>query len=86
MNEEKWELLIELQSLDEAHLIIGLLRSNGIPCDLKYETAAVLFGLTYGPLARSGIYVPVSLLGKAELLLTELEKERDFEAEKEDGS
>jgi hypothetical protein len=86
MINEEWELLIEIQQPDEAQFIVGLLRSNGIPCDLKREAAASLFGLSVGPLAQSAIYVPTRLLGQAELLLTELEKERENEEEAGDGN
>jgi hypothetical protein len=85
MIDEEWELLIEIQQPDEAQFIVGLLRSNGIPCDLKREAAALLFGLSVGPLAQSAIYVPASLLGQAELLLMELEKEREIEETGESG-
>ena len=53
-----WVLLLEVFQPDEAQLILGLLQMAGIPCKLERESAADLYGLRVGPLARIGIYVP----------------------------
>ncbi len=67
--EPEWVLLEEAYNLDEAQLITGLLQMAGIPVKTERDTAAELYGLTIGPLARIKIMVPGDQLPEAGRIL-----------------
>ena len=53
----------------EAQIIKGRLESEGIPAMLRYESAGLVFGLTFDGLGQVKIQVPSSLAQEAREIL-----------------
>lgn len=66
----QWTLLCTIPDRWEAHFIRGRLQAAGIPTHVVTEAAAELYGITYGPLAATKLFVPQKSLAQARSVLT----------------
>lgn len=68
----EWSKLCVLNSLIEAEIIHGYLKSSGIYAEIKSEAIGQIYALTAGPLAEVEIWVPKKQFDAASKLLEEL--------------
>jgi len=59
----------------EAEIVKGRLESEGVPAMLRYETAGLIYGLTFDGLGQVEIQVPSSLAQHAREILAVVENE-----------
>jgi hypothetical protein len=69
MDEEKWELVDQVQGQLQAELLRGLLEAQGITVYLNQEGAAHAYAVAVGTLGMVEILVPTSELTKARQIL-----------------
>ncbi len=69
-----WVAVKKAQGLVEANIIKSLLEAHGIPVELRYETAAALFGLTLDGLGEVEILVPENYVGYAKSVISKAEE------------
>jgi len=72
-----WIKVYNAQGTAEAHIIKGLLESNGIPVSLDYEAVGSLLGLTTDGLGQIGVLVPIQWEKVARSLLNQEEGKRE---------
>ncbi len=77
MRKRDWIKVYNAQGTAEAHIIKGLLESNGIPVSLDYEAVGSLLGLTTDGLGEIGILVPIQWEKVARTLLDQEESEKE---------
>lgn len=77
----------EAANLMEAQIIVGRLKTEGIPAIMSGEAVGSIYGFTSGGLAQTDVLVPAPLAERAtEILSEEVEwDESDFEETANDG-
>jgi len=77
------ERLVTVRSANymEAQIIKGRLESEGIPVLLRYESAAVVFGITVDGVGEVKVMVPEHLAGEAREILERSGEEMPENAE-----
>ena len=73
----------EAPNLLEAQIVVGRLKSEGIPAMIRGETAGTIFGFSTGSLAEAEVLVPAPL---AERALEILESDIEWDEDDLDGS
>lgn len=71
--ESNWEIVAKTAGLTTAEVIVGRLRSEGIPARAWQEGAGQAFGLTVGLLGTGYVLVPETFAKSAKALLKEVE-------------
>lgn len=64
-----WVVIAEVVGMAEGEILVGRLRTAGIPAWISRESAGTAFPLTYGPLGRIDVVVPAACADDARALL-----------------
>ena len=59
-NDNLWEIVATASGMTQAKIIAGRIESEGIPTQLRYEAAGLIYGVTIDGLGEVRILVPVS--------------------------
>lgn len=70
---EDWEIVLVVDSVEEAELIAGFLTSRGVDCQVE-SSLATEFPTTVGALGVVRLEVPSSQLAEAQRLLADRER------------
>ena len=71
MDEQKWEVIVEVQGEVQAEIMRGLLEAQGIPVVLIQEGAGRAYGLTVGLMGLVQILAPSNLSERAHQVLAD---------------
>jgi hypothetical protein len=52
MDEEKWEVACTASGMTNAHIVLGRLKTEGIPAKLKYEVVGAIYAITIDGLGK----------------------------------
>ena len=84
MDDEKWEVIFSTSGVTNAHIIAGRLEAEGVPTQLKYDIAGMIYAITIDGLGEVKILVPGIYREEAQKILSRSYNETDLEWEKED--
>ena len=82
MDEEKWEVVCTASGMTNAHIVLGRLKTEGIPAKLKYEAVGAIYAITIDGLGKVDILVPASDISKAREVLAQTYDDGDMEWER----
>jgi len=71
MDEQRWELIVEVSGEVQAELMRGLFEAQGIPVLLIQEGAGRAYGLNVGPMGQVQILAPAHLSDSAKQVLSD---------------
>lgn len=71
MDDEKWEIIHTASGMTNAYIIMGRLKTEGIPARLKYDVAGTIYAVTIDGLGEVEILVPAAYLRKAREVLSQ---------------
>jgi len=71
VDEGKWETVHTASGMTNAYIVMGRLKTEGIPARLKYDVAGTIYALTIDGLGGVEIMVPVGCLEKAKNVLSQ---------------
>ncbi|GAB4445671.1 MAG: hypothetical protein M5R40_04790 [Anaerolineae bacterium] len=80
-----WAVVAQVMGLTEGEILVGRLRTAGIPATVTYESAGRAIGLAMGPLGRIEVIVPTERYEEAMDLLFGEGEDVDADAWLEDG-
>jgi hypothetical protein len=69
-NNDLWEVIATAAGMTQANIILGRLKSEGIPAKLNYEAAGTIYAITVDGLGEVKILVPVLDWDRAKELLS----------------
>ena len=78
MIEDKWEVACRASGMTNANIIMGRLKTEGIPARLKYEAVGTIYAITIDGLGEVEIMVPAKHLEKAREILLQTYDEKDM--------
>lgn len=78
MENERWVCVHKTSGLNNARIIEGRIRTEGIPTKLKYDIAGTIYGITIDGLGEVQILVPESYRQVVKKILTEKFDEKDI--------
>ena len=71
VDDEKWEIVHTTSGMTNAYIIMGRLKTEGIPTRLKYDVAGTIYAVTIDGLGEVEILVPAACLEKAREVLSQ---------------
>jgi hypothetical protein len=69
-NDDLWEVIATAAGMTQANIILGRLKSEEIPTQLRYEAAGTIYAITVDGLGEVKILVPVPDWERAKELLS----------------
>ncbi len=85
MNDKGWVVVHKSSGMTHANIVVGKLKSEGIPAQLKYDVAASLYAITIDGIGEIKILVPSHLLEKAKEILGQRYEESDMDWERKEN-
>lgn len=83
MNDDLWEVIATAAGMTQANIILGRLKSEGVPTKLHYEAAGTIYAITVDGLGEVKILVPVPDWERAKELLSRSYDDIEFPWEKD---
>jgi len=81
VDEEKWEIVHTVSGMTNAYIIMGRLKTEGIPARLKYDVAGTIYAVTIDGLGEVEILVPAGCLEKAREVLSQSYEDENMDGE-----
>jgi len=79
MEDKKWEVVHRASGMVNANIIVGRLKTEGIPTNLKYEAVGTIYPITVDGLGEVRILVPVEYAEYAREVLSHSYENEDME-------
>lgn len=70
MNKEDWRVVHIASGMTNANIIVGRLKTEGIPTKLKYDAAGTIYAVTVDGLGEVRVMVPSDCLERAREVLS----------------